>query len=111
MNNQQGQGQGGMGGGAKAPVIIRARPKIAFEHTAPHLPTVSVKLETRLNIMTALKSSNLNLSVGSAGELVLKGEVANAEQAKLAENLARLEPGVRTVRNELTFPEVAPGKQ
>ena len=107
MNNQQ--GQGGMGGAAKAPVVIRARQKIAFEHTAPHLPTVSVKLETRLNKMTALKSSNLNLSVGSAGELVLKGEVANSEQAKLAENLARLEPGVRTVRNELTFPEAAPG--
>ena len=107
MNNQQ--GQGGMGGAAKAPVVIRARQKIAFEHTAPHLPTVSVKLETRLNKMTALKSSNLNLSVGSAGELVLKGEVANSEQAKLAENLARLEPGVRTVRNELTCPEAAPG--
>jgi osmotically-inducible protein OsmY len=74
------------------------------------LPTVSTKLETRLNKMTVLKGSNVNLSVNPEGELVLKGKVASAEQAKLAENMARLEPGVRSVRNELTFPE-APSAQ
>ena len=107
MNNQmQGGMGGGFGGANKAAPVIRARQKIAFTHTAPHLPTVSTNLETRLNKMTVFKkASNLNLSVNPGGELVLKGAVASAEQAKLAENLARLEPGVRTVRNELTFPE------
>ena len=114
--NQQMQ-QGGMGGGmaggaARQAPAIRPLQKVAFTHTAPHLPTVSTKLETRLNKMTAFKSPNrnLNLSVGKAGELVLKGQVASAEDAKLAENMARLEPGVRTVRNELTYPDAEPAK-
>lgn len=111
MNNQQMQGGMNGGGGAnRQQVVIRARQKIAFSHTAPDLPTVSTKLETRLNKMPALKSSKVNLSVSEKGVLILKGQVASAEQAKLAENLARLEPGVRAVQNELTFPD-APSAQ
>lgn len=110
MNNQQMQGMGGAGGANRQQVTIRARQKIAFTHTAPDLPTVSSKLETRLNKMPALKSSKVNLSVSDKGVLILKGEVASAEQAKLAENMARLEPGVRTVQNDLTYP-TAPSAQ
>ena len=113
MMNQQMQGMGGGGGAGgqnRQQVVIRARQKIAFTHSAPDLPTVSTKLETRLSKMPALKSSKVNLSVSDKGVLILKGEVASAEQAKLAENLARLEPGVRVVQNELTYPD-APSAQ
>ena len=106
-NGQNGfnQQQGGMAGGngsARQAAPIRPRQKVAFTYPTPQLQIVSVKLETRLNKMTALKS--VNLSVDPSGELVMKGEVASVSEAKLAENLARMEPGVRTVRNELSFP-------
>ncbi|WP_373651514.1 BON domain-containing protein [Schlesneria sp. DSM 10557] len=107
FNNQQQQGGMGVGfGGAQrqAPPI-RPRQKVAFEHTPAHLPTVSTKLETKLNKMTSLKSSNVKLSVSPEGEVVLRGHVASAERAKVAEIIARQEPGVRKVRNELTYPD------
>ena len=104
-NQQQQQGLGVGGGAAKQGPQIRPRQKIAFEHTPPHLPTVTTGLETRLNKMKALKSPNIKLSNEPSGVLVLKGEVASQSAAKLAENIARLEPGVRSVKNELTYPE------
>lgn len=106
MNQQQQGGMGvGFGGAQRQAPVIRPRQKVAFDHTPPHLPTVSTKLETRLNKMTALKSSNVKLSVGGEGEVVLTGRVASAERAKVAEIIARQEPGVRSVRNELTYPD------
>ncbi len=104
-NQQQQQGLGVGGGAARQGPQIRPRQRIAFEHTAPHLPTVSTGLEIRLNKMKALKSPSIKLSAEPAGVLVLKGEVASLSAAKLAENIARMEPGVRSVRNELTYPE------
>ena len=106
MNQQQQGGMGvGYGGAQRQAPVIRPRQRVAFEHTPPHLPTVSTKLETRLNKMTALKSSNVRLTVGAEGEVVLTGKVASAERAKVAEIIARQEPGVRSVRNELTYPD------
>ena len=104
-NQQQQQGLGVGGGAAKQGPQIRPRQRIAFEHTPPHLPTVTSGLELRLNKMKALKSPSIKLSTEPAGVLVLKGEVASESAAKLAENIARLEPGVRSVKNELTYPE------
>ena len=109
-NNMNGQQQGGPAnarGGANQLPPIRPRQKVAFEYTRPQLAMVSTNLQTRINKMTAIKSTNLNMSVEPSGELVIKGKVGSAAEAKLAENLARLEPGVYAVRNELTYPEPA----
>jgi hypothetical protein len=101
MANMQNGQQNGRGATSQLPQI-RPRQKVGFEYSKPQLANVSTKLETRLTKRPGLKG--LNLSVDPSGDLVLKGQVASADEAKIAENLARLEPGVQNVRNELSFP-------
>ena len=81
---------------------IRPRQTLGFVYTTPSIKIVSANLGTRIIKKPGLE--NVNLSVDPSGELVLKGEVASIEKAKLAENLVRLEPGVLKIRNELTYP-------
>jgi len=114
INNQQ--QNGGMNGRNQANQLppIRPRQKVAFEHPKAQLALVSSNLETRVNRIGTLPGSNMagtslkgvTFSVDS-GTLVLKGNVASRRDAKLAENLARLEPGVSSVRNELEYPAPA----
>lgn len=47
-------------------------------------------------------NSNIQVAVDGA-TVVLRGSVANENERRLAEGMARLEPGVRNVRNELTI--------
>jgi hypothetical protein len=44
------------------------------------------------------------------GTVVLRGNVVNDHERRLAESLVRLTPGVRAVRNELVTPEAAAGR-
>ena len=110
INNQQQGGPAGARGQAAQLPPIRPRQKVAFEYTRPQLAMVSSKLEVRLNKMPVFQQKlgkSVALSVNPSGEVVLKGNVKSAKDAKLAENLARLEPGVYNVRNELQFPSEA----
>ena len=104
INNQQQGGPAGARGQAAQLPQIRPRQKVAFEYSRPQLAMVSTKLEVRLNKMSAFQNKNVALSVDPSGGIVLKGDVKSAQDAKLAENMARLEPGVYSVRNELTYP-------
>lgn len=63
-------------------------------------------------ITTALARSSYLTNAGSiqvhhdGGRLVtLRGQVKDAEEAQAAEGIARLTPGVREVKNELTYPK------
>jgi hypothetical protein len=50
-----------------------------------------------------------NIQVGTEGEtVVLRGTVADDRERRLAENLLRLTPGIRQIRNELVVRSAAP---
>ncbi len=46
--------------------------------------------------------SGVSVVAGEAGAVTLKGEVSSDSDRRKAERLIRLEPGVRSVVNELT---------
>lgn len=101
---------GGGGGNANQAPLVRPRQRVAFDYPTPVAGTIQTTLEARLT-KVSLKSPGLKsvmLAIEDKGEVVLRGQVNSAAEAKLAENLLRLEPGVRTVRNELTYPAAAP---
>ena len=102
---QQQNGQTNARGVASQYPPVRPRQTVGFTYSKPQLATVSVKLETRLTKRSELKA--VSVSVDPSGDLVLKGQVASADDAMRAENLIRLEPGVQNIRNELTYPDAA----
>ena len=111
-NNGSNSQNGGGGNGANANQIplVRPRQKVAFDYRLPTSDAIQTTLETRLTKLS-VKAPGLKsvmVAVEEKGEVVLRGEVASVSESKLAENMLRLEPGVRTVRNELTFPAAAP---
>jgi osmotically-inducible protein OsmY len=55
--------------------------------------------------MPEFKSLDVHFTLDDSGQVVMTGQVKSEEQARLAENVVRLEPGVNKVRNELTYPE------
>ena len=102
-------GGGGNSATANQIPIVRPRQKVAFDYRLPKSDAIQTTLETRLAKLS-VKTPGLKsvmVAVEDKGEVVLRGEVASASESKLAENMLRLEPGVWTVRNELTFPAEA----
>jgi hypothetical protein len=84
--------------------ILRPRQEIAFTF-APRPPaTITTTLNSRFDKVSQRASTlqGVAVVVEADGTAVLRGEVQSEEAAKLAAMMARLEPGVRTVRSELT---------
>ncbi|WP_010585695.1 BON domain-containing protein [Schlesneria paludicola] len=107
-NNQGNQMNGGQNGGGQASQLppVRPRQMVGFTYSKPQLAAVSTKLEVRLRKMSSL--TDVNMTVEPTGELVLRGQAASRHDAKLAEDMARMEPGVNVVRNEMTYPDPKP---
>ncbi|MBL8794212.1 MAG: BON domain-containing protein [Planctomycetia bacterium] len=93
--------------------MINRRPasystSIAFKYR----PTPQAEVQASLRRMLARSSDlagNDSLEVLLDGQTyVLRGTVAEYQQSRLAENLLRLSPGVREVRNEIAIQETAP---
>lgn len=84
---------------------IRPRQKVAFDYPVPKSEVLQTNLQSQLTQVAKRnpKLSNILVSSGDAGEVILRGVVKTEADAKLAEHLVRFEPGVRSVRNELTF--------
>ena len=53
---------------------------------------------------------NVTLVAGTSGLLTLRGSVPTASARRLAENILRMEPGVRTIRNELSVAATRPSR-
>ncbi len=87
---------------------IRPRQKVAFDYNVKAPATVAANATVRLDRIT-LKNPSLKGIVVAVedNQIVLRGRVKTEEQARLAENLVRLEPGVRSVRNELEIEQPA----
>lgn len=91
--------------GANGQTQLKIRPihRVAFTYS----PRTIVKLNTSLKTQfVQLASRNprfqgLTLALNSNREVVLRGTVKDAATRKLAAAMARLEPGVRTVKNEI----------
>lgn len=81
---------------------------IGFTQPAPAPAAMQVDLRQVIAGADALTMrDNLQLTV-EGNAVVLRGDVADARERRLAENLLRLKPGVRSVRNELQVREILP---
>ncbi len=105
MTNQGNQGNQGNTGRSN---IKRARPqqKIAFTYPKANLAATQVQMSQRFQRMTGVTGANASIS--DEGVATLTGVVTSDDTRKLAEALARLEPGVRSVVNELRVDAVSP---
>lgn len=99
-------GGGNQGGQTSTAPAIRPRQKVAFDFPKPSPTRIQASYQKQLTGISRRypQFQNIDLAPGAEGEVVLTGTVPTARDARLAANLARLEPGVRTVRNELQFP-------
>lgn len=98
---------GGMGGGGTSQQIpIRPQQRIAFDFPKPPANQLLMSAQTRFAKLSARQPqlAGLGISVSTDGVATLTGQVASENQKKLAEQLLRLEPGIRNVQNELQFP-------
>jgi hypothetical protein len=107
FNQRNGQNFNQNGSQQQQLVPIRAQQRIAFDYPKLATPAMQAQMETRFNKLTikypAMRA--VAFATDDAGVVTLRGEVKSASAARLAENLVRLEPGVKSVQNELTFPE------
>jgi hypothetical protein len=80
---------------------VPARPRM--EAMRPDLQNI-ISRSSRL-------ASRENIQVGADGEtIILRGQVRDEREKRLAEAVLRLTPGVRQIRNELTYPGRSPSK-
>jgi osmotically-inducible protein OsmY len=96
---------GGESSNSRTRRIVVPRYQIDFAFEQPTDVEVSASLRTTLD---RFAKSNADLGpiqfdVENGREVVLRGEVESEQARRLAENLIRLEPGIRNVRNELTI--------
>lgn len=104
QNQNQNQGAGGAGQQRS----IRPRLVVSFTPPRPSTEKVTTTLSTRFQKLSD-RAGFENVTVEAEGNrVILRGEVASTETSRLAGMLARLEPGVRSVTNELTVKPPAP---
>jgi len=103
---------GGFGGttGSQSGIVVPLPRQISYTATLnfprPSIAPTQMQANLQgvlLNSSMLANSRNITLSM-DGGTVVLRGSAATADDARLAENMIRLTPGVREVRNELTFP-------
>lgn len=105
-NNMNGQGQQTQTDQRRA---IRPSFKVAFD--LPQKPATEIRstLQPRFELLSQTPSlRGVAYELDSEGIVVLRGSVDTPAQKRLAENVVKLEPGVKKVRNELTLNEPAP---
>jgi BON domain len=90
---------------------IRFRITLGFTHPRPSASAVSVGFARRLTRLPQLPSAKLVSVTMEERTAVLSGEVDSEREKRLIAHLARMEPGVSEVRNDLTVkrtPELLP---
>jgi hypothetical protein len=104
QGGRQGAGQGGRGGGGRAgrtQTQIRTTVRVGFNYAPTTVDGVSSKLQTRLTESSGIQFlSSVEVALDGS-TATLRGLVASEHSRALAEQLARLEPGIWKVRNEL----------
>jgi hypothetical protein len=114
-NNQRGGGGGGFGqngfgmngnqgfntGSSATPRVVRPQQRIAFEYTPRPQSQVQASVATQFTRLQGVQFQGVAVSMDEAGEVTLTGNVPTEDARKLAAVLARIEPGVRSVSNNL----------
>ncbi|MCH8828563.1 MAG: BON domain-containing protein [Planctomycetes bacterium] len=91
------------GGGSASQSIFRPVQRVAFVFQRRPVASVRASIQVRLDRL-ALRSARfkgLSFSMNGTSEVVLRGKVKTASTRNLVAALAKLEPGVRKVRNEI----------
>ena len=122
MNNRQGQqnrtnanrrtgqnrnqtNQAGAGAGNQQQRSIRPQMVVAFDHPRPDAETTQAALTTRFNkLASTTQFKGINIETDGS-RVILRGEVDSERTIRLAAILARMEPGVSKVQNDLTVKE------
>ena len=82
---------------------IRPRQRVAFGYDAPEIAAVNAVVQSRMARLSTRRPELADVSfvLEGSGVAWLRGAVPDAESARLAEAIVRLEPGVLRVENEL----------
>lgn len=91
---------------------IRPQLRVAFDETSTTSATeIRSTLQPRFESLNQTPSlRGVAYELDAEGVVVLRGKVDTPSQRRLAENVVRLEPGVKKVRNELTLNDPAAKK-
>lgn len=110
-NRAQG-GQGGQNGfnqqgnsNQQARRTIRPQQRIAFQYPQRAQEAIQTNLNTQFTRLrtTRPELQSVEVVLASNTEVVLRGQVRTEDDKKLAAIYARMEPGVRNIKNELTI--------
>lgn len=106
-----GQGMTGYGNSAATSAQVIAMPRQISYTAAVRFPTVPMTAPRMHTEARAVLDRSVSLSnpraievVADGSVVVLRGTVRDEDEARLAENMIRLTPGVHDVKNELKFP-------
>ena len=103
-NNQNGQGQQNQ----DPKRAIRPQLRVAFDELPRPTTEIRSTLQPRFDSLSQTPAlRGVAYELDAEGIVVLRGTVDTPSQRRLAENVVRLEPGVKKVRNELTLNEPA----
>jgi hypothetical protein len=82
---------------------VRPRQRVAFGYDPPTVAAVNAVVQTRIERLSTRRPelADVSLVLDGSGVARLRGAVPDAESARLAVAIVRLEPGVLTVENEL----------
>jgi hypothetical protein len=83
---------------------------IDFDYRRPPPAEVQDRLQAMLALSPSLPGAAIRVRM-DGGTVVLEGAVGTERQRRLAENMVRLTPGVRDVRNQLAVEQVARAPQ
>jgi hypothetical protein len=114
QNRNNGRGRGGQnqnqnqaGNNNQQQRSIRPQLVVAFTPPAPAAGTVATRISTRLQKIQ--RGGFKGVTVEMDGKrAILRGEVSSEDDSRMAAMMARLEPGIRSVKNELVVKEPAP---
>ena len=118
--NTQQSSQRGQAGRASSTRMIRPSLRLGF--TPLRRPSQDVSRVVRRSFLRlAIRStriaetnpalSNVTIVAGKSGALTLQGSVPTQAARRLAENILRMEPGVRKIQNDLTVAAAGPNSQ
>lgn len=103
--------RGGQQGGTQQNNGLTTGRQISYTATlkfaAPSIPVAQMQTDLRGMIDTSSSiadAKGVSVTAGDGGVIVLKGNAKDEDEARLIENMIRLTPGVKDVKNELKFP-------
>jgi hypothetical protein len=118
-----GGGRGGFGGGSSATGGVSVNltdpggqiAPLARQIAYPAVPRFDAPITLPTSVQTELRGmidrstmianpAGVQLAYADGGTVVLRGTVRDRDEARTVEGMVRLTPGVRSIRNELTYP-------